>query len=442
MQSDIKSYQTIMKYAFEKQLLKRVSSLKNIYYDMDDKVGLENEYFIVDKNLKPIDQSIRDEFVSKVPMTKCELGASQIEFNSIPTSIKYGYSNLLCHVKKYEAYISTVADQYGCYILRMGTYPGKLEDIRVTYYPEVYQNVLEQYKDNRKGYIDNNIGYINLGDRIHELIAGCQSSQLNIQVDYYKSIQLLNKVMELSPLFIALSANSPILDKNISGYLETRNIIWENGYDLRTYIEYINNVSFRTNFPYDYYQTLEEYWTDMKNQTFMKYEPECAFQNNQKMYWKIARIKLVGSKCLLEIRFMPIQPTAEEDIALYLSIYALLMNSLSENQDLIPITFVKENFRRTTKWGLDTQIFTYKGKSNTIIEKNVQEVIEEALRKITDFWNNKSLETSTFIQEIINNKLKNGPSALEQIKLLKQGTIDDVIRKYIVKVNCRYDEYC
>lgn len=433
VKENILSYQQEMKEAFRIQLNNRMMDKMKINYPIDKKIGLENEYFIVDKNMNPGPQAIRDLIVQKNQLFKNELGASQIELNTIPISIENGHEDILNFIKEQECIVARQLEQYQCYLLRMGFYPGKLNGIQITNNAEIYKSMLDKYKRYRKSYFECNVGKINLGNRMPELISGCQSSQLNLQVNYNDAIKLLNITYELSPLFVAISANSPIINSEYSDYLDIRNILWENGYELRTYNEFVHNVSFRTYFPCDYYRNLNEFWDDVNGQLHMKRDIDHAFVNNQKMFWRLARLKLVENKCLLETRFMSIQPTCEEDIALHLALYALLVLRLQKNEKLLPITFVKENFRRTSRYGMNTPIYVYEKDTDKIIERDIKNVLDICLYEITKYWDKKSVATGNFIADIFYEKMSQGTSAEKQIKYLQNNSIKDLIYKYSVK---------
>lgn len=431
LNEDILSYQKEMKEAFRLQLNNNLKNNMYSDYFLDNTLGLENEYFIVDINMNPAPQTVRDELLQENQTLKKELGASQIELNTVPISIEHGHEAIINYVKEQEYVMAKQLEKYECYLLRMGVYPGKIDTIHITNEPEIYKNMLDKYKQVRRDYFDCSVGAINLGGRIPELIGGCQSSQLNLQVNYQDAIKLLNVTYELSPIFIAISANAPFIDLKNSEYLDVRNILWENGYELRSYNEFIHNVSFRTYFPCDYYDDMNQYWDDMNKQIHMKCDKENAFINSQKMFWRVARLKLIGTKYLLETRFMSIQPTCEEDVALHLAIYALLMLRLENSEKLLPITFVKENFRRTSKYGMNTQIYVYKEGSGKIIEQDVKTVLEICLWKIAKYWGKSSCRN--FIEEIFYKKMKYGTSAEEQKKYLMNNSMKELIYKYTIK---------
>ena len=128
---------------------------------------------------------------------------------------------------------------------------------------------------------------------------------------------------------------------------------------------------------------------------------------------------------------MSIQPTCEEDVALHLAIYALLMLRLENSEKLLPITFVKENFRRTSKYGMNTQIYVYKEGSGKIIEQDVKTVLEICLWKIAKYWGKSSCRN--FIEEIFYKKMKYGTSAEEQKKYLMNNSMKELIYKYTIK---------
>lgn len=432
MADNIFCYQDEMQKAFIKQLKKRCSESKDIGCSIDGKVGIENEYMVVDKELKPAPQAIRDYFINENPLWKRELGASQIEFNSLPISVETDHEKLLNHVKQQEETVAKQLEKYDCHILRMGFYPGNLSDIKITDISERYQSILDKYSMYRKEYFDCNLGGIDMGQHINAMIGGGQSSQLNLQVRQNDAIGLLNMIYELTPLFVALSSNSTIIDKKNSGYLEVRNVLWEDGYELRTYDEYIHNVSFRTHFPSDYYRNLEDYWKDVNRQLYMKYDTRHAFEINQKMFWRLARLKYQGRKLLLESRFMSIQPRCEEDIALHMFLYSLLLQKSIENNRLLPLMFVKENFRRATKYGTKASLYVYRENSNKIVEEDVKYIIEKKLHKVTKYWYKKNRSTGLFIEDIIYDKLIFGSAAEKQLKYLKKHTTKELMELYII----------
>lgn len=164
----------------------------------------------------------------------------------------------------------------------------------------------------------------------------------------------------------------------------------------------------------------------------MKWDPEHAFQNNQKMYWKLSRIKLLNGCCLLETRFMSIQPDIKEELAMHLSMFAILSQCESEQTTFIPISFVKENFRRVTKYGINTPVFVSKQTGHAIVERDIKEVLEILLDKVIAYWRGKSDETADLISQTFQKRLQAGPPALEQIQLLLKGGVKNVILKNII----------
>lgn len=423
-----------MRKAFDEQINKNLSCINKIDVAIDHRIGLENEYFIIDKDKNPVTQSFRDSILQGELFFKKELGVSQIELNTIPISIEQGHEEVLHFIKEQENAIVKKAKKFGCSVIRMGFYPGNLDDIQATYDPEHNQKILNVYEKMRKDYFDCYIGDVNIGSRMHELISGCQASELNMEVDLDRAIPVLNKTYEMSPLFIALSANSPIVNYSNSGYLEIRNIIWEKGYELRTFDKYCNDDSYRTYFPRDYYDNINQYWADVNSQIHIKHDECNAFINNQKMFWRLARLKLFNSKCILETRFMSMQPTCEEEIAIHMALYAMLMLSVEEKKDLLPISFVKENFRRTTRYGVDTQLYDYENGTNKIKERYVCSMLEECLEKIVKYWSKISLNTAILIEDIFHKRLEKGPAALEQIEFFKTHTIEELMEHYAIKV--------
>ncbi len=267
---------------------------------------------------------------------------------------------------------------------------------------------------------------------MHEMIIGCQSSQLNIEIGYANACMLLNRLMELAPFFMAIAVNSPIIDNKITNYLEVRELIWKNGYDLREINDIFSDKSFRTGFPVNYYDDINQYWRDMKQQMYMKYDLENAFANNQKMFWRVARIKLTNGKCLLESRFIPIQPTIEEDLAIQLSIYAMLVLYVKTPLSLIPMSFVKENFRRAVKYGLKATVYVYDQHRRKIQEEPVIGVLNNMLDDIIRFWSEFSIDTAAIIETVFRNRFSRGTPASQEAVLLEEKSAKKLMQNYII----------
>ncbi|MEF2966636.1 glutamate-cysteine ligase family protein [Paenibacillus sp. M1] len=411
----------IMGRAFWEHLSELRSNVLVANSDLCGIIGFETEYLLTDRYFNLADEEMRNRLIGDAPFMKREIGASQIELVSRPFSLKDGTEHLIGEMEEMEQQAFAAASSYNNRLLRLGIYPGQITDLKITDDPSTYQTVLDQFKSERKRYLDLHLGAVNLSERAHELISGCQSTQMNMQVNYSQNaIHLLNKTIEISPMFIALGANSPIFDGRMTGLLETRHLVWEIGYDMRSYPEFVSEMNSRTSFPNQYYVNLNHYWTTLYQQKFMKYDPHNAFNLNQKMNWKIARLKLVGSKpsvCLLETRFMPVQPTLKEDLALHLAVYALLDLSLAnEPTQLLPIVFVKENFRRASRYGLDCEFYDLTPDRKGIVEYPVVRIIRQALELICEYWKRISLAASMLIEEVIGSRLAIGPPALALIK--------------------------
>ena len=432
MPINIDTYQTEMQSAFEKQLHVRLNEIRQADVAIEDKVGIENEYLIIDSNYKPVEQCIRDEIVREIPYTKCEIGASQLEFNSLPVSISCGMENLYIHICDFENKLIDRLKAYNCYALRMGCYPGSVNDLKVTTGNFMYQELLDEYYGLRKKCIVSTIGDISFEEKLHEMIIGCQSSQLNIEIGYANACMLLNRLMELAPFFMAIAVNSPIIDNKITNYLEVRELIWKNGYDLREINDIFSDKSFRTGFPVNYYDDINQYWRDMKQQRYMKYDLENAFANNQKMFWRVARIKLTNGKCLLESRFIPIQPTIEEDLAIQLSIYAMLVLYVKTPLSLIPMSFVKENFRRAVKYGLKATVYVYDQHRRKIQEEPVIGVLNNMLDDIIRFWSEFSIDTAAIIETVFRNRFSRGTPASQEAVLLEEKSAKKLMQNYII----------
>lgn len=403
--NSISEFQLNMRKSFNKQYNEKINRLDlNETIGNRNLVGIETEYLIVDDNYKLVAEEIRNNIVKSHTFLKKELGASQIEINSDPVSLKYGYKDLLSDIKFKEKLLVSEANKYNCQILRMGMYPGSVNDILITNDHGRYNDKLDTIREIRPAYINRSIGNVELNESIHEFIGGCQSCHFNIEVSQSKAINLLNKAIELSGYYIALSASSPILDCKDTGYSEVKHALWTIGYEDRD-IDGLLTKSNRVSIPNRYYRSFSDYWIDVRNQFYYTYDVDHAFEFNQKMYWKNSRLKLVGESStliLLELRYLPTQPSAEDDIAMYLLIYGLLI-SHSETSNILPIHLVKENIILGSMYGIDAKLYYL---NNGIVEKkSASEIIKSQLEKSLKYWEKIDINTVEFIKNSIEDKL-------------------------------------
>ncbi|MEK5547575.1 glutamate-cysteine ligase family protein [Paenibacillus sp. FSL L8-0689] len=437
----------LMNRAFLRQLRQLEKNILVTKNNLSGIMGFETEYLLFDFEFNLVDEKVRNRVIENATFIKREIGASQIELVSRPFTLAEGLENLINEMQQMEQEAAAIAHAQNNRLARLGTYPGSFTDLEITDDRENYQMILDQFKSSRKHHLELHLGEVDLSSRVHELISGCQSTQMNVQVNYNQAaIDLLNKTIEISPLFIAIGANSPILDRRLTGLLETRNLIWEIGYDLRTYSEFLAALSTRVSFPHQYYANFHNYWATLYQQKHMKSDPRYAFSLNQKMNWKIARLKLVGGSgkptaCLLETRFIPIQPTLREDIALHLGVYALLDLSLSKGGErLLPVTFVKENFRRASCYGIDCELYYFTSDGKRITEYAATELINRAGERICDYWKRKSSSTATLVEEVLSKRLRVGPPALSLINNIRGNSKNTLLGtqeiKRIVSQNC------
>lgn len=370
----------IQKNIKEEAILSSNTSIKNT-------IGIENEYLIIDEKGCLVSSDIRDKIISYTNYTQPELGQSQIEFCSEPFEVSRNWKEIVNTLLKHEDEINNVAARFNCRLVRIGCYPGDIKDIKICSSPQKNNIILDNFKKSKSSFIKSVKN--NFLDDAHLLLAGCQSSQLNIRIPYDQSaIKLLNITYETAPYFMTLSTNSSIIDNCNSNYEEIRPVLWEVGYDCRSFDDFLSNESSRCSLPKKYYEDLQDYWRDVASQTFMYNNPEEAFLTSQKMFWKIARIKFYGNDpiCLLELRYMAIQDSMEKDILIHLFTYYYLLwrSDNSRNVvDLLPMSFLKENHRRACKNGIRSIL--YLKLNGDIVELSAKEILKILLNNIKPF---------------------------------------------------------
>jgi gamma-glutamyl:cysteine ligase YbdK (ATP-grasp superfamily) len=401
------NYQDAMRTAFDEQLSGMLVGYDLSVDEMTSMVGVENEYLLVTADGSLATEEVRDAVLNgcRDIQTSRELGRSQMEIITCPVDVCSGYRGLYDELYMAENVLRSVAQRLGCTLVRIGSYPGASGDILYTQHDDKYRRILEAFDDVLPKTGTTNIGDVGLNDNTTWLMGGCQATQLNIRVrSGDNAVYLLNRAIELSPSFIALSANSPFVNCRPTGYKDIRYVLWEMAYDMSGTMKSTFGVRRRTGIPNNYHENMDAYLDDVRNQPFMICDPDHAFSHQMKMYWRIARLKPCGknfASSLLEIRCIPIQPTLLEDIAIHMLVYGLLSaytRKHARRTGFLPINLVNENIYRACKGGLDAKLYCYS--DGRIVEADAKEIVSSHIEMAVEEWNQKSKETADLVQSL------------------------------------------
>jgi len=371
-------------------------------------LGVESEYLLLDQDLKPVEQLIRDDIIHSGSSFCRELGAAQIETTTRPFDIKReGHWGLLEDILRLEKELIYQATRRNCYVFRGGIYPGLLDNIALTndrpHYLDLYNSIEQSVKECSQKAVNG----IPLRHKSTRYLALSQASQLNIQVGQgQEMLDVLNTSYYLSPLFMALSVNAPIIDGMITGCMDVRNILWQIGYDSRTLKEYYENKQCGIGLPVQFYSSSDKYWEDVKTQIIYCNNEDTALSTAQRLFRKAIRLKYCKSEAshevylLMENRYISMQQSAYSDIALHLACYTMLM-LLKEKEFSycrFPFSYLQENFRNACLMGDKCDLFFLDDNQN-LIKGSASSLIDKMIMDIDYYWKSISRETGDFIVE-------------------------------------------
>ncbi len=354
-------------------------------------VGLETEYPIVDGKGNPCTESDRDAIKNAKPWLQPELGAAQIELTTDPEPINTrGISRMIDQLADREAYVVQAAAKRGLHVLRSGTNPWlRIGDTIRTNKPK-YQQVPDFY-DRERTIDDTQIG---IKDKVDICSLGVitlfQSIQLNIEArNAEDGIDLLNRAIATSPTVVAITGNSRYLEQVDTGLADMRMLAWKNAVDTRTQREIAEGIEeTRAGMPDNYYDSLSDYFAQVRKYPFILDKPaelsesklpEYAMAVGIGMYWKDARLKIIGDSLIVEPRPIPMQPTLEENIAAVLMYLGRLNYSQIEQESLLPMTLLKQNKMEAMAYGLRSKLWTTDGQ--LIARRDAKEIMTTELEK-------------------------------------------------------------
>jgi gamma-glutamyl:cysteine ligase YbdK (ATP-grasp superfamily) len=362
-------------------------------------VGIETEYLVVDEHDRLISEARRNRVLEELDHSSPELGVSTLETHTdpVPPIGDDGTCSLLHEMQRIEQQTIAAAERQGCALVRMGAYPGAFAKLAVTQQPDRYQRLMdishELHGVESEPAPRIQIGTIELPRERCTIMSGCQSIHINMQVTAgEQAITLLNRSIELVPYLLALSANSPLMNCQPSGYKEFRVPLWEPLFTF-PHIDAAYGVNTRrTGFPDYYYRGWDDYWRDVGRKLYMTHDPEEAFDSNVKQFWRTVRLKPcpgTPTDCLLEVRAFSTQPTLAEDAALYLLLVALLRHSLDNPRPLLPIAYTKVNFDQASRHGLDALLYVSDSAGN-LMQRPAAAIAAELVTQAIETWRNVS----------------------------------------------------
>ncbi len=379
-------------------------------------VGVETEYLLIDADGQLLAEDIRDQILAVLPHSSSELGTSSIETHTAPVPIAGAAHSLLQEATQIERHAVQAARQFGARLVRIGTYPGPLSDLRVTQNSPRYQNLMDishaMHRINGK-LPRIQVGAVTLPELRCETMCGCQSTHLNIQMpNLPRTLHTLNKAYELVPYLLALSAHAALLDMTPSGYTEVRSLLWKPLFSF-PHFDALHGVNTqRVSLPPAYYPDWETYWQDVGEKFYSEPDPAHAFAANMKNFWRTARIKPCPNdvySCLLEIRSFSPQPTLREDVALALLLTGLLHDPAWLDRPLLALDRVEQNLYAASRDGLYATL-AWNDATGTIVDRPATEIAAELLAMGTAFWAARAVPEVALL-ELLRQRLADPPAS-------------------------------
>ncbi len=404
-----KERQRIMEEAFYRQLRERCQPDDNPQRALPMVVGIETEYLVVDQQGQLISEAQRNQILAALAHSTPELGMSTLETHTEPVpafDVEWG---MLQEMQRVERAAIAAAHKERCRLVRVGAYPGLFTDLDITRQPDRFATLMD-ICHSLHGVFENGadlirVGNITLPQRRCNIMSGCQSIHINIQVPAGQlAIHLLNKAIEFVPYLVALGANAPLMNCEPSGFREYRIPLWDPLFSFPEVDARHGIKTRRTGLPDDYYTDWNHYWKDVADKLYFTDDVQQALESNMKQFWRIVRLKPCPGlihDCLLELRALSTQPSVDEDAALHMLLLALLHHEDRRNRPLLPMHFVRANLDQASRYGLEATLYIADDVGQ-IVQRPAAEIAARLIDRASAFWQ------------------RTAPVAAEQVALLRE----------------------
>ena len=315
------------------------------------KVGLEEEYTLADlKTLRPASEQIRDRLANLIPFAQQEMGTSQIETISSP--IKFSENSfpatLLQDCQYRKDTLKNEARRLGVFPAPFGLWPlDSHPEIQVTC-SDKHQNIFNSINSLKRRPIF--IGRDSIFDVSCASMAGLTNGiHINLELrTTEEAIHAVNHAMSISCLLIALGANSRFLYGRNTGMAAARLL----AYEASVTIDPKNS-----SLPKCLAGLPDGYFADFN--AYAKFASPAHFINGQTAIWNDVRLKNVGNKNIVEIRYFDTQTTAQGESFLVLLCIGLLADSIF-NSPLKPWQLVQSDRSTVIESGINSSVHFFK----------------------------------------------------------------------------------
>lgn len=334
-------------------------------------IGFEIEYSLVDDELNPAPESVRDACESEFKgFAAPELGAHQFEITTEAFDVRGGgVARLLEQWHERErAAVSWLAER-GVHMLRLGADPlTPLATVARTSTKDKYELCPNFHNGHKRvghpRYIGGGNGHPPIDVSDAALLSLTNAVQVTVDchgLDH--AIAMLNRSLAVAPLVTALGAHAGIVDGTDSGYADFRFVGWEISHDIRSWAEYYAGRDTRVGLPSRYYRDVSDYLSSvLSHPFFMRNDADgAAFGMGIGIYWRDARLKFLkkdsGVLPVVEFRPVSVQPTIEDDLAVMLFYVGRTWLAQDAGEPLLPIHLVRANKAGVMVRGLDAEVW-------------------------------------------------------------------------------------
>ena len=395
-------------------------------------VGFETEFSVVDAELKPADQSLRDLAVQTFDFVGIELGASQIEIATKPVDIR-NQSGLkaLEELKRCESLLAAWLRQRGGYLLRLGAHPLVLirEIVKTQGVPK-YRHCPDFHNQHQRRGMDHYIGNshsINVGEATIPSITN--SVQMNLDChSLEEGIAILNRSLEVSPVATLLGVNAGFIDCQDSGYADLRYIAWRTSHDIRSWDEWSAGFDTRVGIPSRYYEDHNDYLSSVLSHPFFMEDLGHAFPMGVGTYWRDARLKFLekpdGVQLVVELRPLSTQPSAEDDFCLLMFYLGRVFQAYETRENQLPLLFVQANKEQVMRLGRQAEL-TFLGDRGQLISLGYNEFMPIEISKSLEGLSRLGLDQETIL--LVRERLKerfHGPLPVDHFRTLVENELE------------------
>lgn len=312
-----------------------------------------------------------------------ELGGCQGEFRTQPHDLSSGITSLFRDLHEGNSRVCGAAKNVGLSVIRAGVNP-IVPLVRAFRSPEKEKyRLVPDYNDANRNTARPYIGAC--GTRVPvdaSCVSAFQALHINVcATSIPHAIERMNRSLMISPTLVALAGNARFAKHGSvvadTGMNDLRMLAWQRSHDTRTEREFARGWSWRGGLPESYIRSIRDYFKRISRHAFILDDPAHALEIATGLAWLDARIKFIKSNVVVELRSLPTQPTAEEEIALLLFYLGRLFSGEMRQEPLLPIGLVRANRNAAMHKGLSGSYWSQKGDAVRLVSG--AEMIEREL---------------------------------------------------------------